>query len=289
MAARTAASRRGEREITRRRSQDIDLCVGARMRERRLMLGLTQHELAELIGVTYQQAHKYEKGVNRIAAGRLYQIAQTLGVEVGYFFDGMDSERSFKPTPQQRRLLELARNFAGISDARHREALCHLARELVTVEPTPRRTNTLRWRDAPPGLGAAVSRVSGRGRSRSSAATPGAGASAPRPRRPARASNPERLGARAQPVAITITFRRRLAGMGDRQGLGEQRSRTLPLGAADLDAGHSSGGLVFDLGIEGRNGTNRVIGLAGGGAKHLRDRVGLQPGGHLQIRGRAPA
>ena len=44
------------------------------------MLGLTQHQMAELIGVTYQQAHKYEKGINRVAAGRLYHIAQALGV-----------------------------------------------------------------------------------------------------------------------------------------------------------------------------------------------------------------
>ena len=57
------------------------------------MLGLTQQQMAELIGVTYQQAHKYEKGINRIAAGRLFTIAQALGVEVGYFFDGMDGER----------------------------------------------------------------------------------------------------------------------------------------------------------------------------------------------------
>ena len=57
------------------------------------MLGLTQQQMAELIGVTYQQAHKYEKGINRIAAGRLFTIAQALGVDVGYFFDGMDSER----------------------------------------------------------------------------------------------------------------------------------------------------------------------------------------------------
>jgi transcriptional regulator with XRE-family HTH domain len=58
------------------------------MRERRVMLGLTQQQMAELIGVTYQQAHKYEKGINRVAAGRLYRIAQALGVEVGYFFEG---------------------------------------------------------------------------------------------------------------------------------------------------------------------------------------------------------
>ena len=51
----------------RSRAQDVDRHVGARMRERRVMLGLTQQQMAELIGVTYQQAHKYEKGINRIA------------------------------------------------------------------------------------------------------------------------------------------------------------------------------------------------------------------------------
>ena len=76
------------------------------------MLGLTQQQMAELIGVTYQQAHKYEKGINRIAGGRLYQIAQALGVEVSYFYDGVGGRSDdFKPTPQQRLLLELARNF----------------------------------------------------------------------------------------------------------------------------------------------------------------------------------
>src|SRR5262245_65588185 len=73
----------------RMRAQDTDRHVGARMRERRIMLGLTQHQMAEMVGVTYQQAHKYEKGINRVAAGRLYHIAQALGVEVGYFFEGL--------------------------------------------------------------------------------------------------------------------------------------------------------------------------------------------------------
>ena len=71
----------------RARAQDVDRHVGARMRDRRVMLGLTQHQMAELIGVTYQQAHKYEKGINRVAAGRLYKIAQALGVDVSYFFE----------------------------------------------------------------------------------------------------------------------------------------------------------------------------------------------------------
>jgi transcriptional regulator with XRE-family HTH domain len=121
----------------RSRAQDIDRYVGARMRERRIMLGLTQQQMAELIGVTYQQAHKYEKGINRIAAGRLFTIAQALGVDVGYFFDGMDSERTFKPTPQQRMLLELARNFIGMPSRKHQEALCSLARALSNPELAP--------------------------------------------------------------------------------------------------------------------------------------------------------
>jgi transcriptional regulator with XRE-family HTH domain len=114
----------------RRRAQDVDRHVGARMRERRVMLGLTQNQLAELIGVTYQQAHKYEKGINRIASGRLYNIAQALGVEVGYFFEGMGSDNAFKATPQQRMLLELARNFISIPIRKHQEAMCALARAL---------------------------------------------------------------------------------------------------------------------------------------------------------------
>ena len=70
------------------RTQDIDRHVGARVRERRIMLGLTQQQLADLIGVTYQQAHKYERAINRISAGRLFEIAQVLGVPVSYFFAG---------------------------------------------------------------------------------------------------------------------------------------------------------------------------------------------------------
>jgi transcriptional regulator with XRE-family HTH domain len=114
----------------RARAEDIDVFVGNRMRARRTMLGLTQQQMADVIGVTYQQAHKYEKGVNRIAAGRLYQIAQALGVEVGFFFDGMTADNATAPTPQQRMLLELARNFIAIGNRRHQEALCNLARVL---------------------------------------------------------------------------------------------------------------------------------------------------------------
>jgi transcriptional regulator with XRE-family HTH domain len=66
--------------------------VGARIRERRIMLGVTQQRLAELIGVTYQQAHKYERGLNRVSAGRLFEIGRVLNVPVGYFFEGIGEE-----------------------------------------------------------------------------------------------------------------------------------------------------------------------------------------------------
>jgi transcriptional regulator with XRE-family HTH domain len=114
------------------RTQDIDHHVGARVRERRIMLGLTQQQLADLIGVTYQQAHKYERGINRVSAGRLYEIAQVLSVPVGYFFDGIEGQSSRAVSPRERMCLELARNFAQIPNERHQEALSQLARVLAT-------------------------------------------------------------------------------------------------------------------------------------------------------------
>ena len=113
-------------------AQAVDRHVGARIRERRIMLGLTQQQLADLIGVTYQQAHKYERGINRISAGRLYEIAQVLSVPIGYFFDGLEGQDSRAVSPRERMCLELARNFAQIPNERHQEALSQLARALAT-------------------------------------------------------------------------------------------------------------------------------------------------------------
>ena len=118
----------------RSRPQDVDRYVGARIRERRIILGLTQQQMADLIGVTYQQAHKYEKGINRVAAGRLYSIAQGLGVEVSYFFEGLDTAGRFVPSPQQRMLLDLTRNYVNIPVRKHREAIVALARALAEGE-----------------------------------------------------------------------------------------------------------------------------------------------------------
>lgn len=122
-------------EAPRPRAQDLDRHIGERMRQRRIMLGLTQQQMADLIGVTYQQAHKYEKGINRIASGRLYRIAQALGVDVGYFYENIAEVGvvEHKATPQQRLLLELARNFVVLTNRKHQEAICNLARALAST------------------------------------------------------------------------------------------------------------------------------------------------------------
>jgi transcriptional regulator with XRE-family HTH domain len=114
------------------RASLADRHVGARIRERRIMLGLSQQQLAQLIGVTYQQAHKYERGLNRISAGRLYEIAQVLSAPVSWFFEGLSSAiATVELTPRQRMCLELARNFAAIDNEKHQEALSQMARALA--------------------------------------------------------------------------------------------------------------------------------------------------------------
>ena len=115
---------------------DVDWHVCQRMRDRRAGLGLTLKQMAELIGVTSQQAHKYETGLSRISAGRLYQIAEALGVEISYFFEDIEPERcAAGPNAQHRLLLELARDFAAIPNRNLQEAFCVVARALAAVEP----------------------------------------------------------------------------------------------------------------------------------------------------------
>ena len=111
---------------------DVDRFVGNRIRERRVMLGLSQQQMAQMIGVTYQQAHKYERGINRISAGRLFDIARVLRVPVSYLFEGLEGNGIEDDlSMRQRMCLELARNFTQIPNERHREALSQLARVLA--------------------------------------------------------------------------------------------------------------------------------------------------------------
>ena len=74
--------------MTKKSPNPIDKHVGSRVRMRRMMVSMSQEKLGEKLGITFQQIQKYEKGTNRIGASRLQQIANVLGVPVGFFFEG---------------------------------------------------------------------------------------------------------------------------------------------------------------------------------------------------------
>lgn len=114
---------------------DIDRHVSARVRNRRILLGLSVQEFAQHIGVTYQQACKYEWGKTRLTAGRLSRIAKALDVEVDYFFAGPILPQEFCPSEQQRALFELIRNVAHIPDRRMQENFCAMARLMAEGVP----------------------------------------------------------------------------------------------------------------------------------------------------------
>ncbi len=107
----------------------IDRQVGERVRRRRILLGLTQDQLAEVLGISYQQIQKYETGANRISAGRLAQIAEALEVQPGWFFG--TSDRNDSAGSSSRAVIELVRNFSRIEDERVRTHLMALVRSLA--------------------------------------------------------------------------------------------------------------------------------------------------------------
>lgn len=121
------ASREAESSGQHLSYRGIDRHVGRRLHDRRIMLGLTQQEVADTIGVSFQQVHKYEKGTSRITAGRLSEIARILDVTVDFFFEGLGQYQELEASPQSRRALELARNFSSIQNIEHRFEICQMA------------------------------------------------------------------------------------------------------------------------------------------------------------------
>jgi len=122
-------------EVDGKRPSDIDRHIGARLRERRILLGMTQQHLAQLIGITSQQVHKYEIGQDCITAERLWALAQEFGVQVNYFFHEVGEERTKRSAHQQRALLELCSCFSRIRNPQHRAAICEVVRALSSAEP----------------------------------------------------------------------------------------------------------------------------------------------------------
>ncbi len=115
----------------------VDVHVGARIRHRRWMTGMTQQKLAEHVGIKFQQIQKYETGVNRVSASRLWDIASALDVPVSFFFEGLDGAKE-TPIPSSgnpqtdREALELMRSYFAIPEDQRRQ-LFELARVLSNV------------------------------------------------------------------------------------------------------------------------------------------------------------
>src|SRR5258706_1001012 len=116
------------------RIAQLDLAIGARMRTRRRQLGLSQSDLAERLGVSFQQVQKYERGANRVAASTLLAAAQALNVSIGWLVGEEISEREdddavFRALSRPG-ALEILEAFNRIADPRARAALVSLAREM---------------------------------------------------------------------------------------------------------------------------------------------------------------
>jgi transcriptional regulator with XRE-family HTH domain len=89
-----ARTRNRQRTIMVHGPHPIDIHVGARIRAQRVVRGLTQSDLARLVGISFQSVQKYEQGENRVSASRLYEFAQALGVAPQHFFDGLEGAKS---------------------------------------------------------------------------------------------------------------------------------------------------------------------------------------------------
>ena len=130
---------------TRGKPNAVDIHVGNRVRQRRTLLGLSQERLASALDLTFQQVQKYERGANRIGAGRLYQLARALDVPVTYFFEEMedaahpagqsvheDTPSAYQADPMtQRETLLLVRAYYAIPDPAVRRRMLDLMRSMA--------------------------------------------------------------------------------------------------------------------------------------------------------------
>jgi transcriptional regulator with XRE-family HTH domain len=142
-------------ERNARRANTIDTHVGARVRLRRMLLGMSQEKLGESLGLTFQQVQKYEKGVNRIGASRLFDLAQVLGVPVQFFYDELGAATSHAHSQSQPQMagfadrpaesyvvdflssregLELNKAFVRITDPKMRRSVIELVRSMAGPE-----------------------------------------------------------------------------------------------------------------------------------------------------------
>ena len=129
------------------RPNPVDVHVGARVRVRRTLLGMSQEKLGDAIGLTFQQVQKYERGANRIGSSRLFDLSRVLDVPIGYFFEDMPSDVAANSPAQtrgmaeepviyeldpmaKRETLELVRAYYKITDPHIRKRLFELTKAL---------------------------------------------------------------------------------------------------------------------------------------------------------------
>lgn len=114
----------------------VDVHVGKRIRHRRWMVGMTQQQLANEVGIKFQQIQKYETGMNRVSASRLWDIAEALNAPVAFFFEGFSEEDGQENAPADlladKEALELVRSYYSIPENQRRQ-LFELARVLSDV------------------------------------------------------------------------------------------------------------------------------------------------------------
>jgi len=93
----SAANSTRLRTVPKKQANPIDAQVGNRVRIRRMLIGMSQEKLGDLLGLTFQQVQKYEKGVNRIGAGRLFEVSRILGVPIDFFYEGVSGPVEGRP------------------------------------------------------------------------------------------------------------------------------------------------------------------------------------------------
>ena len=130
--------------MPKKQANPIDGQVGNRVRLRRMLIGMSQERLGELLGLTFQQVQKYEKGVNRIGAGRLFEVARILGVPIDYFYEGAStqiagpSENEASPPVMEfvssGEGLQLSLAFMKIKDPKLRKRVLDLVKQMAEDE-----------------------------------------------------------------------------------------------------------------------------------------------------------
>jgi transcriptional regulator with XRE-family HTH domain len=133
--------------VPKKQANPVDAHVGHRVRLRRMLIGMSQERLGELLGLTFQQVQKYEKGINRIGAGRLFEVSGILGVPISFFYEDVSAQterqggfaEGDEPPPVMEFLssgegLQLSLAFMRIKDTKVRRRILDLVRSLANED-----------------------------------------------------------------------------------------------------------------------------------------------------------